>query len=360
MAAAQERLTSKERISRMYEHREADRVPIVDSPWEGTLARWRREGMPAGADWRDYFGVDKLEYIHVDTSPRYEKRVIEETGDYRISTTEWGITLKNFKVPDSTPEFLDYRVCTPERWEEAKARMGVSRDRIDWARLGAEYPKWVADGRWIEAVFWFGFDVLHSWMAGTETILVAMIEDPEWFKDMVGTFLDLAIAHYDMLWDEGYRFDGIFWYDDMGYKNNTFFSNSLYAELLQPAHKRAIDWAHSRGIKARLHSCGNIMPRIPQLAAIGLDALNPIEIKAGMDILKLKREYGDRLVLHGGANAQLMDDADKILPYIEGVLPEVKQGGGYIFASDHSIPNTVSLETFKKVVGAVKEHGSYR
>jgi uroporphyrinogen decarboxylase len=162
-----------------------------------------------------------------------------------------------------------------------------------------------------------------------------------------------------MLWDEGFRFDGIFWYDDMGYKNNTFFSNSLYEELLMPAHRRAIDWAHNHGIKARLHSCGNIMPRVPQLVGIGLDGLNPIEIKAGMDIFKLKRDFGDRLVLHGGANAQIMDDAEQILPYIESVLPAVKQNGGYIFSSDHSIPNTVSLETFRQVVGAVKRHGAY-
>jgi uroporphyrinogen decarboxylase len=78
-----------------------------------------------------------------------------------------------------------------------------------------------------------------------------------------------------------------------------------------------------------------------------------------MDILKLKRDFGDRLVLHGGANAQLMDDAGQILPYIESILPAVKQNGGYIFSSDHSIPNTVSLETFRQVVAAVKRHGAY-
>jgi uroporphyrinogen decarboxylase len=78
-----------------------------------------------------------------------------------------------------------------------------------------------------------------------------------------------------------------------------------------------------------------------------------------MDILKLKRDFGDRLVLHGGANAQLMDDAGQILPYIESILPAVKQNGGYIFSSDHSIPNTVSLETYRQVVGAVKQYGAY-
>ncbi|NIM71365.1 MAG: hypothetical protein GTO48_13190, partial [Xanthomonadales bacterium] len=44
-------MTSHERFRRMYEHREADRVPITDSPWPATVERWRREGMPKEADW---------------------------------------------------------------------------------------------------------------------------------------------------------------------------------------------------------------------------------------------------------------------------------------------------------------------
>jgi uroporphyrinogen decarboxylase len=352
-------MTSKERIKRMFDHEEADRVPITDSPWAGTLERWKKEGMPTDADWRDFFQVDKIETIGVDISPQYEKKIVEETADYVISTTEWGITLKNFKVPDSTPEFLDYRVNTREKWEEARARMTVSRNRIDWDYLKKNYPLWQAEGRWIEGLFWFGFDVLHSWMAGTETVLISMLEDPEWFSDMVNTFLDNTLAHYDMLWDKGYHFDSIFWYDDMGYKNRTFFSGELYAELLKPIHKRAIDWAHNHGIKTHLHSCGNIMAFIPQLVEIGLDALNPIEIKAGMDIKALKKNYGGKLAFHGGADALLLDKREKILPYIEEMLPLLKENGGYIFSSDHSIPNTVSLENYRAIVEAVKKFGAY-
>jgi uroporphyrinogen decarboxylase len=352
-------MTSKERIGRMFEHREADRVPITDEPWAGTLLRWQKEGMPSGVDWRDFFDVDKIERITVDISPRYEKKIIEEIDDYVISTTEWGITLKNFKVPDSTPQFLDYRVNTPEKWEEARARMTVSRDRVDWDYLKKHFPRWRQEGRWIQGLFWFGFDVLHSWMAGTETILVGMLEEPEWFSDMVNTYLDRTISLYDMIWDEGYHFDSIFWYDDMGYKDHTFFSNETYAELLQPAHRRAIDWAHNHGIKAHLHSCGNVMTRVPQLVEIGLDALNPIEIKAGMDLKALKRDYGDKLVFHGGADALLLDKPEKIRPYIEEALPIVKERGGYIFSSDHSIPNTVSLENYRAIVEAVKQAGAY-
>ena len=101
------------------------------------------------------------------------------------------------------------------------------------------------------------------------------------------------------------------------------------------------------------------MGRIPQLMEIGLDALNPIEIKAGNDIKAIKKSYGDKLVLHGGADAILMDKPEKILPYIEETLPVLKGNGGYIFSSDHSIPNTVSLENYRAIVKAVKNFGTY-
>ena len=352
-------MTSKERFSRMFEHREADRIPIIDEPWAGTLRRWHREGMPEGMDWRDYFDVDKVQSIGVDITPRYEVKVLEETDRYRIVTTPWGVTLKNFKEMDSTPEFIDYKVTTPEAWAEAKARMTTEDDRIDWALLKREYPKWVAEGRWIEAGFWFGFDVTHSWMSGTETVLVAMYEEPDWVVDMFNTYLDSCIALFQKVWDAGYRFHSIRWPDDMGYKGTTFFSNDMYRELLKPVHKRAVDWAHEKGIYAHLHSCGDVMTRVDDLVDIGIDALNPLEVKAGMEPLTLKKKYGDKLVLHGGVNAVLWDDRDAIVAEIDRVVPALKEHGGYIFSSDHSIPNSVSLENMKAIVSEVKRVGVY-
>ena len=138
-------MTSKERFTRMYEHKEADRVPVFDSPWAGTIARWEKEGMPVGMDWRDYFDVDKVASIGVDISPRYEYQVLEETDHYIIHTNQWGVTIREFKDADSTPEFLDFTVTTPQAWEEAKARMTVDRNRVDWNMLAQNYDRWKAE-----------------------------------------------------------------------------------------------------------------------------------------------------------------------------------------------------------------------
>ena len=352
-------MTSHERFKRMYEHREADRVPLVDIPWPATIERWCREGLPEGADWVDYFGLDQVGHIGVDTSPRYPEETIEETDEYRIATTRWGAKIKNWKHAASTPQFLDFTVKDPDSWREAKKRMTPTRDRIDWKHLKANYPRWRREGRWIGAGLWFGFDVTHAWTVGTERLLVALVEQPEWCMDMFNHYLDTGLALLDMAWDEGYTFHGVGWPDDLGYKGAQFMSLRMYRELLKPVQKRACDWAHAKGVKVYLHSCGNVNPLIPEFIEIGIDALNPLEVKAGMDPIAIKKTYGDRLVLAGGINAVLWDDTEAIEAEMRRVLPVVKQNGGYIFSSDHSVPSSVSLENFRHIVNLAKQLGAY-
>lgn len=352
-------LSTRERMRRTFEHREADRIPIQDPPWNATVERWQREGLPEGVSYIDYFDLDRFGAIDADNSPRYACETIEETDAYRIFTTEWGATMKDFKHSATVPEFLDFKVTAPDVWREAKARMTPTRDRVNWALLKEWYPRWQADGSWITANFWFGFDVAHSWMVGTETFLMAMVEEPEWCVDMFTTYLEMDLALFQMVWDEGYHFDAIRWPDDMGYKQNQFFSVGMYRELLKPVHQRAVEWAHAKGVKACLHSCGDINPLVPELLDIGIDSLNPLEVKAGMDPLQLKHIYGDRLVLHGGVNAVNWDKPEVIRAEIERVVPGLKEHGGYIFASDHSIPSSVSLKDFGEIIALVKKVGAY-
>jgi len=352
-------LKTRERFTRMFEHRTADRVPIIDGPWGATIERWHREGMPEGASYVDYFGLDHVAHIGVDNSPRYEAKVIEETDAYTIRTTSWGATLKNWKHAASTPEFLDFTVVDPDSWKQAKARMTPTRDRVDWKHLDAHYAEWRARGDWIVAGLWFGFDVTHAWTVGTERMLMALMTEPDWCVDMFNHFLDLDLALFDMVWDEGYEFDCAMWPDDMGFKNNQFFSVDTYRALLKPVQKRAVDWAHAKGAKAHLHSCGNVMPFVPEFIDIGIDALNPLEVKAGMDPIQLKRQYGTDLVLHGGINAVLWDDVDAITAEMKKVVPVLKESGGYIFSSDHSVPSSVSLDNFRYITDLAKELGSY-
>ncbi|NLL82888.1 MAG: hypothetical protein GX230_01435 [Lentisphaerae bacterium] len=352
-------MTAAERFTRMYQHQEADRIPVIDLPWSATIERWQSEGMPCDIDYCDFFGLDKVVHYLPDNSPRYEAKTIEETDEYHIYTSSWGVTQKSWKHMASTPEFLDFTIKDRESWSQAKERMTPTRDRINWSYLADNYPRWQREGYWIEGGLWFGFDVTHSWAVGTERVLMALVEDPEWCIDMFGHYLQVGLSLLDQMWEAGYRFHCISWPDDMGYKNNQFFSLQTYRDLLKPFHKQAVAWAHAKGIKARLHSCGNITPFIPELVEIGMDGLNPLEVKAGMDPLHIKHRYGKDLLLHGGINAVLWDKPEQIRAEMAAVIPELKKGGGYIFSSDHSVPSSVSLDDFRNIVNLAKELGSY-
>ena len=188
---------------------------------------------------------------------------------------------------------------------------------------------------------------------------MALADDPQWCVDMFNSELDLNLAMLEMLFEEGFAFDAIHWCDDLGYKLNQFMSVPMYRELLKPVHKRAIDWAHSKGVKAWLHSCGDIRPFIPEFIDNGLDCLNPMEVKAGVDPLEVKRAYGKKLALHGGFNAVLWSDIEAIEAAIRQALPVLKEGGGYVFSSDHSIPDSVSFRDVTRIIKLAKEIGSY-
>ena len=95
-------MTSHERYKCVYNHKEPDRIPMVDGPWGTTIARWRKEGLPAGVDVGTFFGFERIASISCDNSPRFPSKVVEETDEYVITTTSWGATMKNWRRASST------------------------------------------------------------------------------------------------------------------------------------------------------------------------------------------------------------------------------------------------------------------
>ncbi len=353
------KMTSKERFARAFKHQPSDRVVMWDFPWPGALNRWHQEGMPEGVSYEEYFDVDTVGRVIVDNSPRYPFSVVAEDDKFITVKNEWGTTVRNFRVPDSTPDFLDYTIVDWDTWLEAKERITPDRDRVPWAHLEKNYKNWVKEGRWLLGDMYWTFNNLSSEVMGTDTFLVNMITDPELVTDFMGHCLDVNLQLLDMAWDAGYEFDMLNIRDDMGYKGTAFFSLDMYKELIKPLHQKAVDWARKKGIVVRLHSCGNINTLLPEIMTVGFDALHPMEVKAGMVPEDVKRQYGDRLVLHGGFDALLWKDKETILAEIRRLLPILMEGGGYIFAADHSIPNYVDFDTIKAVIALVKDIGRY-
>jgi uroporphyrinogen decarboxylase len=351
------KMTSKERFQAVFAHRNPDRVPMLEGPWSSTLERWRAEGMTAS--YVDHFGLDLTASFGADNSPRYEEKVLEETDEYVIRTTKWGVTLKNWAHAGGVPEFMDFTVIDRDTWAEAKERIQPTEDRIDWGRLEQNYSRWVESGAWITAGGWFGYDVTSSWFVGTERLLMALVTDPDWCADIFRHTCEVQLALFDMAWERGYRFDCLSWPDDLGYRNGLLFSPKIYRDIVKPVHRRACEWAHAKGAVVMMHSCGNVTELIPDFIEAGIDGLNPIEVKAGMDPIEIKKRYGDAFVIQGGIDARLMSDPVAIEDEIRTKVTFCKQNGGYIFHSDHSVPETVSLKDYERVAALARKYGSY-
>ncbi|MCD6360481.1 MAG: hypothetical protein J7M38_06390 [Armatimonadetes bacterium] len=353
-------MTSRERITGAVMRAPIDRIPMHDSPWGSTIERWRREGLPEGVSVAEYFGFDTVVRITADLSPRYPAGVVEETDDYVISTSAWGVTSRTWKHRASVPEFLDFTIEDRDSWAEARERMGTDEDRVNWAALEKNYPKWVEAGHFIEYSIWGpGYDVWANWVVGTERFLMALVEDPDWCREMQTFAAERAVYFGDMILERGYDFDGIRIPDDLGYRNGLLFSPEVFDYVIRPAHEILCDWARERGKIRWLHSCGNVMDLMPRLVDIGWQVLNPLEIKAGMDPFQLKELYGDRLTLDGGIDVRTMTDRGEMEREVASKIPVLKEGGGYIYHSDHSVPDDVSFENYCRLIELVREYGAY-
>jgi len=192
------------------------------------------------------------------------------------------------------------------------------------------------------------FECMHP-VCGHEHMLAGMILEPEWVADMAETYSDLLVNLMEILFAKCGLPDGIWFYEDMGFKQRPFMSPAMYKEFIFPAHKKTIAYAHSLGLPVVMHSCGFVEPLLPGMVEAGIDCLQVIEVKAGMDLLRIYKQYGDRLSLMGGIDVRKLytNDRAQIDAELTEKIPAVKNGFGYTLHSDHSIPNTVDYEIFK-------------
>ena len=352
-------MTSRERVLLALEHKEADRIAIHDGPWGTTVTRWRQEGLPEDQSPMQYFGYE-FRSNSCDNSLQLPTETKEETDEYVINTTSDGALRRNWKGKTSTPELIDFSITTREGWEEHKPRMAMNESRVDWENQLKANQEATEQGFFRTMNFGPGFTKVCN-MVGPERVLMAMLDDPEWVKDMFLTDAQVCVDCTEEMIGRGFELDAGWIFDDLGHKHRSFFSEVMYRELLWPAHKLVCDCFRSHGLKMLIHCCGYKMNLVPDLIAAGFDCIQPLEVKAGNDMLALKKQYGDQLSFMGGIDVRAMahPDPSVIEKEISSKIPAVKQGGGYIYHSDHSVPDNVSFQQYCRVMELVAEHGRY-
>lgn len=329
--------------------------------WGGTISRWQQEGLPEGTDIYAHFGLDPTHTTGIDWTLQFPTETLEETDEYTISRTVNGTTAKAFKTfgGDTTPYWYDFSLRDRATWEELKPRMQWNNTRIDLVKAKQAFD----DHRDLFQIYCpacVGFEKFKYAM-GMEAILIAFGEDPALVREMCDSTADLAIDGLEYLLGNGFEFDAAFVTEDNGFKDRPFVSPRTYQEVVFPCQKRFCEFCHARGIKVMLHTCGQNTPLIPLYIEAGFDVLNPMEVKAGMDPLAIKRDFGEKLTLWGGIDVRIISgsDPEALDREIAEKVPALKEGGGYVFASDHSIPPTVSLERYQQMVELGRCYGTF-
>jgi len=352
-------MTSKERILKALKHEDADRVAIHDTLWSSAVNRWRTEGLPPEIPVEEYF---EYEFVGIgfDSSPRFPVKVLEKNENYILEQISTGGINRNRRDYASTPEIVDRPIKKKEDWFPIKERLEPDYTRVDWITVSNTVSKARSEGKFITIGGVYGYDCLQSYMR-SDDLLLAMAEDPEWIKEMIMAGANLFIDMAKMMFDKGIEADACFMYNDMGYKNGLLFSPETYRKTHREADEMVISVFHERNMPVILHSCGCVKEIIPELISVGLDCLQPIEVKAGMDLTELKETYGDKLSFMGGIDVRVMatGDFNLIEEEIGKKITFAKKNGGYIYHSDHSVPDNVSLETYKFVIECVKKYGKY-
>jgi uroporphyrinogen decarboxylase len=382
-------LTSRERLLTALEHRVPDRVPIdlggnqtgihkvayqnllrllglhedivimdlvqqLARPSEAVLKRLR---------------VD-TRYVHAEGAAGFNGQVVPRQRGGRLwhdFTDEFGIT---WSMPDDHPYYFDIshsplaglslREIQEYPFPKGDDPSRFARLRTRALELKRETPYAVVGG--ISGVVY----EFCWYLRGLENLFADMLERPEVLEVLIDRTLKFWLDWFSLYLKEvGDLLDVVMIGDDLAGQNGPLFSPRIYRAIIKPRQKQLVQFIKARTrAKIWYHSCGAILPYIPDLLDNGVDILNPVQISAkGMDPARLKQEFGDRVSFWGGGV-----DSQGVLPRgtPEQVREQVRQnlrafmpGGGYVFNNVHNIQADVPPENVVAMYDAAFEFGRY-
>lgn len=369
-------LAKLKRMNRALRHEEPDRVPVSDFFWESFLERWRNElGLPADTDIYSYYDLDwQVTIANMDPHIKPFEILKENAEEVIVRTGFEAVLQKKFHHP--MPAFLKFETDTLEKmrafrfddpWDDRRMLKGgdnqiggvgdgFARDLPPWIEtVKAHHPRFPVYGSICEA-----HETLWR-IIGSENVMLWIGLYPDEvarFIERIGDFaVELAKAQIKAA--DG-LLDGMVIWGDVAYRKDMLFSPEYWRKYFKPVVKELVEVCHRRNLPVIYHGCGNVNRIFQDFIEIGVDAYNPLEAKAGLDVVELRRKYGHRIGFCGNMDVQVWaDGTEQELKKVVLTKLNAAKGGGFIFQSDHSVPSNVSGLKYEYVVDLVREHGKY-
>lgn len=196
------------------------------------------------------------------------------------------------------------------------------------------------------------FHLVHQtqYLRGFEDWYLDLGRDPDLFQALMEAVLQVLIElNTPALREIGDLVDIVAFGDDVGLQDRAVCSLPMYRRLIRPYQERIVQTirAHSQA-KILYHTCGSVYRFIDDFIAIGIDALNPVQISAAnMEPARLKREFGGRIAFWGGIDTQHVlphGSPDDVRREVRRMFEILGPGGGYVCAAVHNIQPDVTPE----------------
>lgn len=326
-------------------------------PLVGLEAEWRAQGASDAECALDAFDFCAVDYHSVaDTALRGDRpeHVEHEDDESRVFVDRLGRRMKLIKHSASIPLPLDYPVKSMDDWLRIKHWLAYDDDRVD-ASCFRHIPALRDQGAIAVLDMPGGFDLPRQLM-GEEEACVAFIAEPELIEDMLQTAGDMVCAVLDRLAERG-PVDYLHVHEDFAGKSGPLIGPSMITTFFKPYYLRI--WNRVQELGGRVFSIdtdGYVNPVIDALLDAGINQIYPMEPAAGMDIVSLRKKYGQRLIMKGGIDKHVLrkTKAD-IRRELEYKLQPDMLGGGVVFGLDHRIPNGTPIENYRYYVQTARE-----
>ena len=268
---------------------------------------------------------------------------------------EWGMRFRSVGLYDEFSEFPLAHATTVEDVESYSLPDPLAEGRYDAAEatvreFGGSH---VVIGDLECAMFetaWYlvGLEKLLSDMATDEAYVSVLLDRLTDLSTRTG--LELIRRGADVIWAG----------DDFGTQAGMLMSPAMWRRLFKPRIRGMFEAFRSASpdIKLAWHSCGSIVPIIPDFIEVGLDILNPIQPRAkGMEPHFLKREYGRDLVFFGGLDIQDLlprGTVQQVKDEVHRLVEILGEGGGYILAPAHNVQDDTPTENVLAIFEAIQ------
>lgn len=362
-------MTSREIIRAIIKDKDCpERMGLYESFWPDLRPAWELQGLPDTGTMADAFDLDihgiNDEWTSTDAFVG-GKRVVEEDDTTYVEENGWGARMRYWKGKSGTPEHVSFALTSEQRWRRdyRERFMALDARRLgDVGQLREKYRRLTAAGRFRVYEVLFVVEIMRRAM-GDIGMLEAMCLNPAWIRDFCTVLTDNIILHLEYELKEVGLPDGVWFYDDLAYSKLPFMSPVMYRELVLPNHRRFVEFCHSHGLPVILHTCGNIQPLFPDILDSGIDCLQPLEAKTGQNVVTMAKSAPRRIAYVGNLDVRAFETNDpaqveaEVLPKLRSIREERIP---YVFQSDHSIPGSVTLTTYRYALELFRRHGHYR